>query len=220
MYLQSLSFFCLSQHFSPLPLYNAAVPPHDFWLSPPRAYATHVLEHTKHYIFVAQVTNLLKATVRAPLFLLLCCCRRPTLRPSPPTPTLYKFSTIHSPPLLLFFCITVSRTDSGNRTKTEIAEPVSPLPLPLFCAMAVFRAVAWSTRKLLLVAWQLVLNILPVHFQHGMDLFLSPCVLTHVYRYTYSVILYCITTLIPTLPHYRHCISPFCGLSAAVAEPL
>ena len=102
------------------------MPPHHYWLSPPRAHAIHVLEHTNHYIFVAQVTNPLKATVRAPLFILLCCCLRPTLRPSLPTPTLYKFSTIHSPPLLLFFCITVGRTDSGNRSKTEIAEPISP----------------------------------------------------------------------------------------------
>ena len=80
------------------------MPPHDFWLFPPRAHATHVLEHTKHYIFVAQVTNPLKATVRAPLFLLLCCCRRPTLRPSPPYPhtvQVFDHSLPPSPPLLL-----------------------------------------------------------------------------------------------------------------------
>lgn len=39
------------------------MPPHHFRLSPPRSHATHVLEHTKHYIFVAQVTNPLKATL-------------------------------------------------------------------------------------------------------------------------------------------------------------
>ena len=105
----ALSFFCLSLHFSPS-LYNAAVPPHLFWLSPPRSHATHVLTYTKHYIFTAQVTNPLKATVRASLFLLLCCCRRPTppppllpphctsLRPfTPPLPSSYFASRLAVP---------------------------------------------------------------------------------------------------------------------------